>query len=96
MVVCQSERHQLVEVDALLPIQRQQLRRHRRQLQAPLHRQHGHAKACRHVLNAPAFGNHRVEGLELISRVHRLASTVLGDADLQRALGRHQLAQDFV
>jgi hypothetical protein len=96
MVVAERQRHQLVQVDAVLAVQRQQLRRQRRQLQAALHRQHRHAEARRHVLDALALVDQRLEGLELVGRVHGLAPAVLGEADLQRALGRHQLAQHLV
>jgi len=96
VVVAQRERHQLVQVDAVLAVQRQQLRRQRRQLQPALHRQHRHAEARRHVLYALALVNHRLEGIELVGRMHRLAPAVFGKADLQRALGRHQLAQHLV
>ena len=61
-----------------------------------LHRQHRHAEARRHVLDALALVDQRLEGLELVGRVHGLAPAVLGEADLQRPLGRHQLAQHLV
>ena len=86
MVVAQRQGHQLIEVDATLPIQRQQLRRHRREFQPPLHRQHLHAEPCGHVLDAFAFIDQRLERLELIGRVHGLPATVLGQTDLHRTL----------
>ena len=96
MVVAQRQRHQLVQVDAVLAVQRQQLRRQRRQFQPALHRQHRHTEPRRHVLDALAFVDQRLEGFELVGRVHGLAPAVLGQADLPRTLGRHQLAQDLV
>ncbi|MCL4699785.1 MAG: hypothetical protein KJ023_22455, partial [Burkholderiaceae bacterium] len=73
MVIAQRERHQLVQVDAVLAVQRQQLRRQGRQLQPALHHQHRHAEARRHVLDTLALADQRLEGLELVGRVHGLA-----------------------
>ncbi len=96
VVVAQRQGHELVEIDALLPVQRQQPWRQRRQLESPLHGQRRHAEPCRHVLDSLALVDHRLEGVELVGRVQRLAPAVLGDADFQRPLGRHQFAQHLV
>ena len=96
MIVGQRQRHQLIELQAVLPVQRQQLRRHGGELEPPLHFQHRDAEPRRHVLEALALLDQRLEGVELVGRVQRLAAAVLGDADLERALARHPLAQHLV
>ena len=96
MVVAQRQGHQLIEIDAALPVERQQLRRHRREFQATLHRQHLHTESRGHVFDAFAFVDQRLESLELVGRVHGLPAAVLGQTDFHRTLRRHQLAQHLV
>jgi hypothetical protein len=96
VVVGERQRHQLVEVDAVFPVQREKLRRQRGQHEPALHRQWRHAEARCHVFDPPALVDHRLEGVELVGGMQWLVPAVLGDADFERALGRHQFAQHLV
>ena len=74
-----SERHQLVERDAVVGIDLEHRRADRRQTQPLLHDRHGHEEGGRDLLLAHGLLAHGLEGAELVQRVQRRALDVLGE-----------------
>jgi len=91
VIVGDGQGHQLIQRHGIGAVVVHQARRDVRQLQAALHHQGRDGEIRRNVLDGPALGNQRGEGLELVCRVHGFTLHVLGKAGgACRAIGHLQ------